>query len=140
MAKTYDFKKVAVLVSFVPLVGFIDGDAVTVEMNDDDWELIVGADGEPTRSKKNNKSGRITVRLQASSLSNDYLDGLRKLDDLTGLGQIPIMIKDLFGTDLVVAAACWLVKPPAMTFGRSSSQREWIFESGSIDLSQGGNF
>lgn len=139
MAKTYDFKKVAVLVGGVPISGFIDGDAVTVEMADDQWEMVTGADGEATRSKKNNYSGTITIRLQASSLSNDYLQGLQKLDEATGLGQVPIMLKDLFGTTLVFAPQCWVKKSPGATFGRSNSQREWAFDSGKILINLGGN-
>ena len=139
MAKTFDFKKVAVIVAGVPVQGFIDGDAIVVAKNSDAWELTVGVDGESTRSRSNNESGRITLRLQGSSLSNAYLDGLRTGDELSGLGQVPIMIKDLFGTLLVNAAQCWCVKVPDVTLSRTPGQREWVFESGNIAMAGGGN-
>lgn len=138
--KTYDFKKVILTIAGIPIFGFIDGDAIVVAKSDDEWGMSTGNDGEVTRVKRNQPSGRITIRLASSSASNSVLDGLRQADDLTGLGMVPILIKDLFGVDLVFAGQCWCVKAPDMTFARDSGQREWVYDCGDLKMTQGGNF
>jgi hypothetical protein len=140
MAKTYDFNKVMCTVGSVPMNGFIDGDAITIEMNNDEWELVMGCDGEGTRGKSNDLSGRITIRLMGSSSSNQILSSFRNIDNSTGLGQVPILIKDLFGLDQATVRAAWCVKAPPVNYGKTPGQREWVFESAKIELTLGGNF
>lgn len=139
MAKTYNFKRVIVTVFGVPLQGFIDGDAVSIETTQDDWEMTVGVDGEGTRSAMNDDSGSITVRLQASSLSNDYLNGLRQADKLSGLGQFPVSVQDTLGATLAFAEQAWIRRVPNQDFGRSVGEREWVFDTTKLSLNIGGN-
>jgi hypothetical protein len=137
--KNYDFKKVSVIAGSQPLQGFAEGDAVTIETNEDAWLLLNGADGESTRAKNNNRSGRVTVVLLGSSSSNDYLSALHTADQLSGNAPFPIMVKDNTGTSLHSAATAWIVKPPAATFGKEASTRTWIFETDELITFHGGN-
>lgn len=134
----YDPKKVLVIIGGAIMSGFSDGGLVTVARNEDAWTLQVGTDGEGTRSKTNNKSGRITVPLMQSSPSNDVLSALAIADELSNGGVVPILIKDSNGTTVCGAKAAWIVKIPDAEYGREAGPREWILESHEIDIFLGG--
>jgi hypothetical protein len=138
--KTYDFKKVICTVAGIPIFGFIDGDAIVVAKSEDEWSMTAGNDGEVTRVKMNHPEGTITLRLQNSSSLNSVLDGLRELDDLSGLAMVPILIKDLFGTTLVFCEQAWCIKSPDISIARDVSPREWVYQCGDLKMTQGGNF
>ncbi len=137
--KTYDPKQISVVIGSQPIHGFADGDFVAVERNEDDWTLLVGADGESTRAKNANKSGKITLTLLASSASNDYLSDLQKADELSGTATFGALIKDSFGTSIYSAATLWCVKQPPATFSKDAGTREWVFETDELIQYAGGN-
>jgi hypothetical protein len=137
--KTYDAKKVVCIVGGAILSGFSDGDMVSVERNEDTFTLQVGTDGEGTRSKTNNRSGRFTFSLMQTSAANLALTAIAKLDELGNAGAVPILVKDVNGTSAYGASVAWLVKPPAAAFGREADVREWVFETGELEWAEGGN-
>jgi hypothetical protein len=136
---TYDPKQVAIIFGGFSLSGFADGSFVTVERNEDAFTLQMGTDGEGTRSKSNNKSGRVTVRLMQSSESNAILSGIAKSDELSNSGVQPLMVKDNSGASLYVAEQSWIVKMPSAEYDREASEREWIIETDSLQMFEGGN-
>jgi len=81
--KTYDPAQVTIIFAGIPISGFAEGTFVSVERNEDSWALQVGADGEATRAKSNNKSGRVTLTLIQSSFSNDALSAVMAVDENT---------------------------------------------------------
>ena len=137
--KTYDPKQVSVIIGSQPMRGFAEGDFVSVERNEDSWTLLVGADGESTRSKNANRSGKVTITLLASSSSNDYLTQLALADDASGRGVFSIMIKDNFGTSIYTAATAWIVKQPARSFAKEAGSQEWVIETDELIQYSGGN-
>lgn len=137
--KTYNPAEISVVIGGQPMRGFADGDFVAVERNEDSWTLLVGADGESTRSKNSNRSGRITLTLLASSSSNDFLSQLALTDDTTGRGTFGLMVKDNFGTSLYTAATAWIVKQPARSFAKEAGTQEWIFETDELITYSGSN-
>lgn len=137
--KTYDFKQVAVIVGGRIVTGFAEGTGVTVERNEDAWTLQVGAEGEATRSKSNNRSGRVTLTLQQASESNAILDAFRQADELSNNGLQPMLIKDNSGNSLYTAEQCWVVKAPSAAFGAESDSREWILETDALVIVEAGN-
>lgn len=137
--KTYDAKKVICIINGVILSGFSDGDMVSVERNEDTFSLQVGTDGESTRSKSNNKSGRFTFSLMQTSASNAALTTIAKLDELGNAGAVAVMVKDTSGSSVYSASQAWLVKPPTAELGREAGAREWVFETGELEWAEGGN-
>lgn len=137
--KTYDFKQVAVIIGGRIITGFADGDAVQVERNEDAWSLQVGAEGEATRSKSNNRSGKITLSLQQASESNAILSGFAKADELSNSGLVPVLVKDNSGNSLYGAEQAWIVKSPAAALGMESGNREWVIETDNLQVFEGGN-
>lgn len=137
--KTYDPKQVSVIVGSQPVGGFADGEFVTVERNEDAFSLLVGADGESTRAKNANRSGKVTIRLLASSASNDYLSELQVADELSGNGVFGLMVKDARGTSIYTAATAWINKQPPAAFGKDAGTREWVIETDELIAFAGGN-
>ena len=139
--RTYDPSQVTIVFAGIPISGFADGTFVSVEQNEDSFTLQVGTDGEGTRSKTNNRSGRVTLTLMQSSAANDALAAVHSLDVLSpsGDGIFPLLIKDNSGRSLFGADTAWIVKPPTGEFGREVTSREWIIETDHLIQSHGGN-
>lgn len=138
-AKTYDPSQVAIIVGGFQITGFADGSFLTVARNADAFALYVGTDGEGTRAKSNNKSGRITLTLAQSSDSNAILSGIAVADELSNNGIVPVLIKDNSGNSLYAAETAWIVKAPDSEFGREIGSREWIIETDNLAVFVGGN-
>lgn len=132
--KTYDPSHVSMFYGVIEMQGFAPDAAINVEHDEDDWTLVVGVDGEGTRSKTSNKSATITVSLMQSSDVNALLDAERELDSFTpgGTGGKPILIKDLSGVTLVACETAWIQKPPAVELNRESTNRDWIFRTDAV--------
>lgn len=139
MAKTYDPSQLQIIVGGFQISGFADGSFVTVARNADAFALYMGTDGEGTRAKSNNKSGRITFTLAQSSDSNAILSGIAAADELANSGVIPVLVKDGSGISLYAAETAWIVKYPDSEFGREVGTREWILETDSLAVFVGGN-
>jgi len=137
IARNYDFNSVILLIGGVPITGFADGDAISVDLPER-FTTQVGAGGATTRSKRNDRTATLTIRLQQSSPSNDVLSGYAKLDDLTGKGVVPALLKDLNGRDLLAAPQAWIEQMPGPTFGAESGVREWVLRLANTELWAGG--
>lgn len=136
--RSFDPNRVTVSVAGQTLVGFSD-DKVVVERANNSWELVVGSDGESTRVKSNDRSGTITINLQQTSPSNDFLSAIFYVDEVSSAGVVPITIKDNSGTTLVVAPLAFLENMPSATFSKSQNDRSWVFRSNQIEYYLGGN-
>lgn len=121
------------------ITGFADGTFLTVEKNEDAFSLQIGTDGEGTRSKTNNNSGRITFSLMQSSPANDILSTIHTADLELSSGVFPLFIKDLNGNSLFEASQAWITRFPSSEFGREATSREWIVETDSLIMFPGGS-
>lgn len=137
--KTYNLKEVAIVCGGNLGQGFSDGDAVTVEYDDNIYNTSVGADGEVTRSKSNNRVATITIRLQKTSDFNDVLNNFYQSDRLSDSGVFPFMLKDNKGRELHAAEKCWIEKEPSIAFGKEAGDREWTLKTNELVSTFGGN-
>lgn len=128
----YDPKDISMIFAGINIQGFADGTFVNVERNEDQFSLAVGAQGEGTRIKNNNRSGRITITLQQSSPSNAELDALATADELSNSGFGPVLVRDNGGQDLHKGEVAWIVKKPAAAYAKELSNREWIIETDNL--------
>lgn len=135
--KTYALADVRVIYGGVPIQGFADGDVITIE-RPEAFTTQVGAGGAVTRSRTNNPTSRVTIRLQQTSRSNAVIEGFSSLDRATGLAALPLIIKDLLGNDLFMAAEAWVASPANITFGAESGVREWVFDCNGVAGVAGG--
>lgn len=141
MLKVYDAKAVSMIFAGIPISGLAEDTFVNVVRNEDSFSLMVGADGEATRAKTNNRSGRVTFTVQQSSDSNDLLSALHVADEISSAGDGigPLLIKDLSGRTLITAEKAWIVKPPDTGFGRDVATREWVVETDALVMVVAGN-
>lgn len=137
--KTYAPDQVVATLGPALISGYAADAMISVEFNEDAFTLRVGIDGEGTRTKNANRSGRVTFTLEQSSAANDLLSGIAALDQASGAGVMPLLIKDLSGRTVVAAESAWIVKQPAVAFAKESGPREWIIESDNLQVFAGGN-
>lgn len=136
---TYDPKAIAVSFAGKLISGFADGTMLTAERNDPIFSTVVGSAGEVARVRSRNQTGKIVLTLMQTSLSNAILTALAALDELSGLGQGPLLIKDLNGTTLLDAPNAWISKLPSVEFGKDLSNREWELACDVLNMNVGGN-
>jgi hypothetical protein len=140
--KIYDANEVSVVICNIPIEsGFADGEFVTIEQESNDFEDVVGTDGEVTRSKTNDQRATITVKLMQSSDANAALSALNNLDKATGngAGVGVLLIRDKQGTSLYQASKCWIAKPPDVPFDKTGTAREWMIRCADLKRLDGGN-
>jgi hypothetical protein len=139
MIKTYDPKNISLIVGGKIITGFGDATFITVERNEQAFNLKVGVDGEGARSKNNNKSGKVTFVLMQTSSSNDDMSALAAADELSNSGVVPLYMKDHNGTTLVGALSAWIQKLPNIEEAKEVSMRTWILETDELNMFVGGN-
>ena len=137
--REYDPKGISVIFGGKILHGFSDSEFIKAERNEQSFTLKVGVDGEGTRSKNNNLSGKITITLMQSSLSNDDLSTFQQLDEQSGAGALPFLMSDANGTTLVSALTAWVQKPADDTEAKEVSTRVWVIETDNMSKFTGGN-
>lgn len=137
--RTYDPTQLVVTFGGIPISGFADGTYISVERDEETFTKVTGADGTTARSKTANRSGAVTLTLLQTSLSNDYLSGVALLDELSNSGVLPLIVKDLSGTTIIFAKEAWVQKPAAFEGAKEVTEREWILDTGDMDVFIGGN-
>lgn len=137
--KQYDPQLYSLIIGAKIISGYSDGTYIKITRNEDMWALKVGVDGEGTRTKNNNRSGRFEITLMQSSDSNDYLSSLVLADELAGTSTIPIIAKDGSGTSLASCVTAWCIKQSDSEFAKELGQRTWIFETNKLEMAVGGN-
>lgn len=128
--KTYDPNYGTLTIDGNIISGFADGTFITISRNSDMWTLQVGTDGEGTRSKSNDKSGRFSFSLMQSSDSNRILSGVAFLDETLNNKAVPVQYKH--GDNIYIAETGWIVKYPDSEFSREAGPREWIVETDNL--------
>lgn len=139
--RTYDPGSVFVSLAGIPISGWADGEFITIENDSDDFEDVVGTDGEVTRSKSNDNRATVTIKLMQSSASNDLLSALRLLDknSSNGAGVGPFMLRDGSGRSLEIAEKAWIAKGPNRSFDKTAGSREWKIRCAAIISGVAGN-
>ena len=138
--REYDSARVICTAGGVVLTGFAPGSKVRVTFNEDRNTIQVGSDGEASRSRSNNKSGRIEFILLQTSLSNATLAALALADDVTpGGAAVPIIVKDLNGGSVHNANVAVLVKRPDAEYTDTAGERSWMWETGQLVSTIAGN-
>ena len=135
----YDPKNVSVIVGGKIAQGFADGTFIKAERNEQAQTLKVGVDGEGTRAKNNNRSGKVTITLMQSSTFNDVLSAYAALDELSDSGAVPLLIRDNNGDTLITALTCWVQKYADVEYAKEVSTRTWVLETDELLMFVGSN-
>lgn len=136
---TYDPKEVSVIVGGKIVSGFSDTTFIKASRNEQAFNLKVGVDGEGTRAKTNNQSGKVEITLMQSSQSNDDLSGFAAADELSNSGVVPVVVIDKSGRTVLQATTAWIQKYADVEFAKEVSTRTWILETDQFLIFEGGN-
>lgn len=136
---TYDPKNLSMIVGGKIIHGFGDGTVIKLSRNEQAFNLKVGVDGEGTRAKSNNRSGKVELTLMQSSASNDDLSAFAQADELSNGGAVPVLFKDNSGRTLATALTAWVQKVPDTEFAKEVMTRTWVLETDSLVIFIGGN-
>jgi hypothetical protein len=136
---TFDIRKCLILAGPHILQGFADGEAFSLELDDDLYQKQAGADGDIARARRHGQAGNGKISLMQTSVSNDVLSAFAALDRLSNAGVFPLTVKDLLGTTTAFAAYAWIKKPPALALGKELATREWMLDLANTELFIGGN-
>lgn len=125
--KTYDSNQVYLTLANRSIqTGRTEGDFVVTEHTADTITPTVGADGEATVSRSNNRSATIKIKLLATSDGHRLLEQLYAAQQLASNGApIAFELRDILGARVEHADACVFVKPPATSHGATVGEREW---------------
>lgn len=133
--KTYDSNEVSVTFAGRSIdTGRADGDFYTSEYNAETFTRKAGADGEQTRSKTNDRSATIKIKVMQTSDGHKLLMQLHELALASENGNdvAALEVNDLSGGLVERAAKAWIKKPPAATYGREAGEREWELECANL--------
>lgn len=130
---------IVVVLKGVPISGYATDSFITAAREEATFTKRTGADGMTTRTRSRNKSGSVTLRLENASPTNDRLSALHAVDESTGLGYGPLLIKDLNGNTLLKAANAWVTKPADFERGKEAGESEWIIECDRLEGNIGGS-
>lgn len=137
--KAYDPALISLVFDNQLITGIQDGTFVEISRDEDSFFLHVGGDGEAARARNSNRAGTIKFTLMQSSPSNDVLSALATLDENTGGGVRPVMVKDNSGTTVAQGAQAWIQKPADVTFAKEPSEpREWLIRVADLRTVIGG--
>jgi len=139
MVKTYDPKQFSNILGGKVISGYADGTFIKISRNEQAFNLKVGVDGEGTRAKSNNRSGKIEFTLMQSSSSNDDLSAIAALDDNANLGAVPYSGRDGSGRTVASALTAWIQKIPDTEFAKEVATRTWVIETDDLSMFIGGN-
>ena len=142
MAKlgTYNGGEVAIIIGGRAMSGLGADTFCSLSRDEDSFTTTVGADGEVTRSKTNNRKGTLELTLLQSSDANSFLQSLVNADEnLNGAGIGPVVVRDISGSFIATAAQGWIRKPADIEFAREAGERTWTIDLADADFIGGGN-
>ncbi len=106
--------------------GFEDGELVSIVRDEDEFIEKEGSDGFVSVSASNRKIGTVTITLQETSDTNNFLYSLRSLNLITpGTGFFSCIVKCNTTGELHTMAEAWIAKPPDSPKDREVSPRAW---------------
>ena len=135
--RTYDPKQVYVIIGGVPMSGLV---SVSISQPEDSFEKSRGVDGTVDRTNKNVFDYEVTLTLKGTSLSNNILTEFHGKDLQNDSGTFPLLIENANqGVPILIAETAWIRKYPDTEFADTSSDREWMIDTGIAEYTPGGS-
>lgn len=122
--------------------GLAKDSMVSIEYPEAVWSEKTLSNGETVRTHSKDNTLRMTLHIDQTSASNDYLSGLSKYDnkDLSGLGGIfTCTFADKSSRTYAYSAECFLKRPMSYEFGSDTSVRDWIIVMSNAEQHLGGS-
>lgn len=121
--------------------GFSEDSIVGIAQGSARFEKYIGADNTSTRIYKADTSASITISLQQTSVSNDFLTQLHleDVDTRDSSGFFQLTVKDNSGRTLVNSSSAYVAILPDINFSNGMEIREWVVDTFDTDNYIGGN-
>ncbi len=122
--------------------GMAKDSVVSIEYPEAAWMEKTLNNGETVRSHSKDNTLRLTVHLDQTSASNDFLSALAKYDekDETGLdGIFTCTFADKSSRTHAYSAQCFVKRPQSYEFGSDTSVRDWVIVMSGADQHLGGS-
>lgn len=121
------------------VTGFAEGTFVKIVKDTQQITTVRAMDGSMSRIKSPDKGWKIEISLAQSSPANDILSTLWNVDNVTGMGKFPLMIKDGSGSTMFMAATSWVEELPDIVFSNQMEVRTWRLAATDVLVNVGGN-
>lgn len=128
-----------VVAGFIPLNGFVDGTFIEISKDVPPFTPNTTSDGFVSRVYNNSPVYTLKITLIAASNSNQVMDKLWKIDQITQKGKFPVIIKDQSGSDLFFSTTAWIEDPPNMVKGTTIEGNVWTLKCSQAIINFGGN-
>lgn len=137
--QTYDANRVHVLVGGLEISGFADGESITIEPASALYKKTVGLNGNVSRSRLNDSTAKVTLKLKQTASDNAKLLAFQVADAAGNSGIVPLVITDLSGAEIFMTAHAWVETPPKQSFAREEGSRDWVFDCGESTFASAGH-
>lgn len=126
MLKSYDPRRVQLIVGAKRIKGFMSGESISGEPMSDGSTSVAGMDGDVARAMNTDPRWAFQVNLMMSSDSNAYLSTIYQADKASnGNGVVPFLLQDNNGDTIISGAQCWVLRPSNISFGNEITGRQW---------------
>ena len=127
MLMTFDIKNAACYIGNYTIERFADGEAVGATVDDENFELVKGTNGETLRVAKSNHLTTVKVRLVMGNPANKYLSDLEQTDKKRGTGIVQFRFVEYNGNGSITAPEAFIKKHADLAYGTDAAVREWEF-------------
>ena len=128
MAQTFDSNEVSVNFAGRDLAtSRADGDFVTLAFTSELYGMKAGADGEVSRFKNNDRSGKCTLKFLNTSEAHRVLTALYNEAEASTNGDdmAPLQVRSRSTGLAYHAEKAWISKHPDITFGKEVGEVDW---------------
>ncbi|TAK30997.1 MAG: DUF3277 family protein [Myxococcaceae bacterium] len=128
MANTFDSNEVSINFAGRDLAtSRADGDFVTLTFTTELYSMKAGSDGEVTRSKNNDRSGKCTLKFLNTSEAHRVLTALYNEAEASSNGDdiAPLQVRSRSTGLAYHAEQAWISKHPDISFGKEAGELDW---------------
>jgi len=127
--KTYDLDRVILVVGGLPVNGFGETDAVSIEPVEQRTVVSYTADGQATASRSGVRGYRATITVSETSLGYKTLAGLQAVQRAQNpIVQMPFALEDLNNGDSVIDQYAVFTDAPTISKGKTVGERVFVIE------------
>lgn len=137
---TYSPSSVQFIMNNYQVKDFAEDTFISIQPNSKNFRQVRGIRGKSTTVKTRDRSGIISIRILQTSVENELLTKISRLDEANQTGLLTITIRDTSGQSVYQFQGCRLEGSPTVEFTGSTQAREWnILYDRAVDYYLAGN-
>ena len=126
---------VTLTIGGMPINQFGRGEFLVIKYNADRFDLMIGANGDATRSRKYDNSAKIHVKMLASAPQNAIFHAMMRVEntpinDRARATGLPVTVHDGVNRKSYIANVAWITKAADDPVGAVDGvERDWVLET-----------